>query len=48
MYRDLSNGYPTEAEHLLGDLLDRARQLAVPTPLLELATVSMRIYESKR
>jgi 2-dehydropantoate 2-reductase len=48
MYRDLSNGYPTEAEHLLGDLLDRARQLVVPTPLLELATVSMRIYESKR
>lgn len=47
MYRDLSNGYPTEAEHLLGDLLDRARHFDVPTPLLELATVSMRIYEHK-
>lgn len=48
MYRDLSSGYPTEAEHLLGDLLERARQLDVPTPLLELATVSMRVYENSR
>ena len=48
MFRDLSNGYPTEAEHLLGDLLDRARQLDVPTPLLELATISMRVYENNR
>jgi len=23
MYRDLSNGYPTESEHILGDLVDR-------------------------
>jgi 2-dehydropantoate 2-reductase len=48
MFRDLSNGYPTEAEHLLGDLLERARQLDVPTPLLELATISMRVYENSR
>jgi 2-dehydropantoate 2-reductase len=48
MFRDLSSGYPTEAEHLLGDLLDRARQLDVPTPLLELGTISMRVYESTR
>lgn len=47
MYRDLSSGYPTEAEHLLGDLLGRARQLDVPTPLLELATISMRVYENR-
>ncbi|MFC0545757.1 ketopantoate reductase family protein [Kutzneria chonburiensis] len=48
MFRDLSSGYPTEAEHLLGDLLERARELDVPTPLLELATISMRVYESTR
>jgi 2-dehydropantoate 2-reductase len=48
MFRDLSNGYPTEAEHLLGDLLERARRLDVPTPLLELATISMRVYENNR
>lgn len=47
MYRDLTSGYPTEAEHLLGDMVDRARQLEVPTPLLELATVAMRVYENK-
>ncbi|QUQ62367.1 ketopantoate reductase family protein [Kutzneria sp. CA-103260] len=47
MYRDLSNGYPTESEHILGDLVDRARQLGVPTPVLELAAVSMRVYENK-
>ena len=47
MYRDLSNGYPTEAEHLLGDLLDRARQFDVPAPVLELATVSLRVYENR-
>jgi 2-dehydropantoate 2-reductase len=47
MYRDLTSGYPTEGEHLLGDLLDRARQLNVPTPLLELATISLRVYENR-
>ncbi|WP_043724227.1 ketopantoate reductase family protein [Kutzneria sp. 744] len=48
MYRDLSHGYPTESDHLLGDFLQRARQLDVPTPLLELATISMRVYENSR
>ena len=47
MYRDLIGGYPTEGEHLLGDLLERAGQLDVRTPLLELATISLRVYENR-
>lgn len=45
MYRDAAAGKPTEAEHILGDLLSRARASAVPTPLLELATLQLRVHE---
>ncbi|MGO1182978.1 MAG: ketopantoate reductase family protein [Micrococcaceae bacterium] len=42
LYRDLVAGHRTEAEHLLGDLARRARELVVDTPLLELAMVQIR------
>ncbi|TDX79145.1 ketopantoate reductase [Rathayibacter sp. PhB151] len=42
LYRDLVAGLPTEAEHLLGDLARRARELSVPTPLLDLTLVQIR------
>jgi 2-dehydropantoate 2-reductase len=48
MYRDLSDGLPVEVEHVLGDLVDRAARLRVPTPLLSLATTSLRIYQGRR
>lgn len=48
MYRDLNDGAPTEVEQILGDLVARAGQSDLATPLLDLATLSLRIYELRR
>ncbi|GAA2782605.1 ketopantoate reductase family protein [Kitasatospora paracochleata] len=45
LYRDLAAGLPTEVEHILGDLTARARALGVATPLLDLATLALRIHQ---
>ncbi|MFJ6314095.1 2-dehydropantoate 2-reductase [Pseudarthrobacter oxydans] len=42
LYRDLTAGLPSEAEHILGDLGRRARDLDVPTPLLDLTLIQIR------
>ncbi|TWS24130.1 2-dehydropantoate 2-reductase [Tsukamurella sputi] len=42
LYRDLLAGLPNEAEHILGDLAARARDLGVATPLLDLTLVQVR------
>lgn len=42
LYRDLSAGLPSEAEHILGDLAGRARAFNVPTPLLDLTLIQIR------
>ncbi|MFJ3201313.1 2-dehydropantoate 2-reductase [Streptomyces sp. NPDC086989] len=47
LYRDLIAGRPTEVEHLFGDLVGRARALAVPTPLLDLATLQLRVHQRR-
>ncbi|MFJ3582383.1 ketopantoate reductase family protein [Streptomyces sp. NPDC090127] len=47
LYRDLVGGRPTEVEHLFGDLVARARALAVPTPLLDLATLHLRVHQAR-
>ncbi|MEV6549095.1 ketopantoate reductase family protein [Streptomyces sp. NPDC051597] len=47
MYRDLVSGSPTEVEHVFGDLTARARALAVPTPLLDLATAHLRVHQHR-
>lgn len=48
LYRDLVAGRATEAEHLLGDLTRRARDLGIPTPLVDLALLQMRVAEKQR
>lgn len=48
MYRDLVAGAPTEGEQILGDLATQARRLGVPTPVLDLATLHVRVYEQRR
>lgn len=48
MYRDLASGRATEVEHVFGDLVARARALSVPTPLLDLATMHLRVHEHRR
>lgn len=47
MYRDVTEGRPTEVEHLFGDLLTRARALSVDTPLLDLATLHLRVHQHR-
>lgn len=47
LYRDLTAGQPTEAEQIFGDLTARARALGVPTPLLDAATVALRVHEAR-
>ncbi|MFJ5932923.1 ketopantoate reductase family protein [Streptomyces sp. NPDC093071] len=47
LYRDLTSGHPTEVEHLFGDLTTRARTLGVQTPLLDLATLHLRVHQRR-
>ncbi len=46
MYRDMVKGAPVEADHILGDLLARAKGL--PVPLLTGAYVRLKVYEANR
>ena len=46
LYRDMIGGAPVEADHILGDLLDRAH--GVPAPLLTAAYVQLKVYEGTR
>jgi 2-dehydropantoate 2-reductase len=45
MYRDVVAGRRTEVEHVLADLAGRGRALGVGTPLLDLATLHLRVRE---
>ena len=47
MYRDMQHGLPVEVEHILGDLLRRSRELSLDTPLLQAATVQLRVYQAR-
>ena len=46
MYRDLRKGAPVEADHILGDLLQRGIREGISTPLLNAAFISLRIYQA--
>ena len=46
MYRDMIKGAAVEVDHILGDLLDRAGDLA--TPLVSAAYVQLKVYEAGR
>jgi len=48
MLRDIERGGPTEGEHVLGDLLDRAERSGVPAPILRLARCHVAAYEARR
>ena len=47
MYRDLTVGKPVEADQIIGDMMVRANQLGVSTPLLEAAFASLKIYQNR-
>jgi 2-dehydropantoate 2-reductase len=46
MYRDLQQGKPVEVEPILGDLVAAGREHGVQTPLLDAATVALRVYQA--
>lgn len=48
MLRDILRGAPTEADHVLGDLVRRAGKVALPTPRLDLALSALQAYEAAR
>jgi 2-dehydropantoate 2-reductase len=45
MYRDLRKGGPVEADHILGDFIERGDAHGVATPLLKAAFVNLRMYQ---
>jgi 2-dehydropantoate 2-reductase len=48
MLRDLTGGGRTEGDHILGDMLKRARDLGVAAPILRLAACNLQAYEAGR
>lgn len=48
MLRDMANGGPTEADHVVGDLIRRAAAHGVETPLLAVAWINLQAYEAGR
>jgi 2-dehydropantoate 2-reductase len=47
MYRDLSAGRRTEADHIIGDLIARAQSKGVDVPLLEIAYTSLSVHQRR-
>ncbi len=48
MQRDMEKGMPTEAEHLQGYLLEKAREHHLAVPILETIYTKLTLYESSR
>ena len=48
MLRDVENGGPTEANHILGDMVARAQAKGVDAPLLRLAYSHLQAYDLRR
>jgi 2-dehydropantoate 2-reductase len=48
MFRDIQGGGAIEGEHIVGDLLRRARSFSVATPLLLIANAHLQAYEAER
>ncbi len=48
MLRDVENGAPVEADHIVGDLMRRARSRGVEVELLPLVWMHLKAYEARR
>ena len=46
MYRDLRKGAPVEADHILGDFIERGSAHGVATPLVKAALVNLCVYQN--
>ncbi|MFJ9011553.1 ketopantoate reductase family protein [Streptomyces canus] len=47
MYRDMTDQRPTEVEHVLASLSSAATDLDIPTPLVDLAVLRLRVHNRK-
>jgi len=48
MLADMEKGYRTEAEHVIGDMVDRAQRHGIRAPVLTAARCNLQIYEATR
>ena len=48
MLIDIEDGRPTEGEHTIGDLMERASRRGVSTPILSAALCNLQAYEINR
>ena len=48
MLRDIERGGPTEADHVLGDLIRRGGEKGIRAPLLGIAYAHLKAYEARR
>lgn len=48
MLRDIERSGPTESDHIVGDMLRRARRLRIDAPLLRVAYSHLQAYEANR
>jgi 2-dehydropantoate 2-reductase len=48
MLRDLQSGQQIEAEHIVGDMLERARAANIDAPLLAIAWCHLQAYQAQR
>jgi 2-dehydropantoate 2-reductase len=47
MYRDVIAGRTVEVEEVFADLAARARARSIATPLLDLATMNLRVHQHR-
>ena len=48
MYRDMKSGYRVEADEIIGDLVMRAAERRIATPLLSAVYTRLKVYEQRR
>src|SRR5215472_14628976 len=48
MYRDMTKNAPVEADHIIGDLLERGESHNVAAPLLRATYIQLKVYASSR
>ena len=48
MFRDIKAGAPIEADHVVGDMIERGDAAKVPVPKLRIAYTHLKAYESQR
>ena len=48
MFRDVTAGLPTEADHIVGDLIVRAEAAVIEVPRLRVAYTHLKTYEAQR